>query len=498
MSVKQESMSQIITKDVSSHPLETAHIISDQLCRVFVGGLGHQTTEEDIRLSLAPFGEVVEAVIVRSNGKSRGFGFIRFSSPGDAANLINNHPQINIAGSACRIRRAKPTAIARHQSRDFQPQRRVYLSALPPGTNKLHLTALAEPFGTIRHVRMAKHSVAASNPRSYGFVTFATVEEAQRFLEFEHTVFGHTIRACMATPRKEGKGGPTGIIGSVPQPMLREGLLLTHHVEQQRVVDQHPRHHDDMHSGGHRQHSQPRHHSGHPTRDVSLDGMPHHDFHGHGHPGPRHPHRTPYGMDAMVMGHQMQHHQHHQQRGPFYGQQHQHHHFGPSHHSQHQHQQQGYSHYHPQQQHHHPHQQQHALSHSLFGSASRHLSPFQEQDSRHEMGISQQTMARYIPGGMHHQHHQHQQPMRGGRPPVGRPVSTGEQPSQGQGQGIDISSSRMMWSSAPVSALSSPTALDLTSQDEYDRAMPPPGLERQQQQQQQQGFGGFGGMGGFF
>jgi hypothetical protein len=46
--------------------------------RLFVGGLAWETTADDLREAFAPFGQVVDAVIVtdRGTGRSRGFGFV--------------------------------------------------------------------------------------------------------------------------------------------------------------------------------------------------------------------------------------------------------------------------------------------------------------------------------------------------------------------------------------------------------------------------------------
>ena len=59
-------------------------------CRLFVGGLSWDTTEETLRRVFEEFGTVTDAVIMndRSTGRSRGFGFVTFGSRKDASRAV--------------------------------------------------------------------------------------------------------------------------------------------------------------------------------------------------------------------------------------------------------------------------------------------------------------------------------------------------------------------------------------------------------------------------
>lgn len=54
--------------------------------KLFVGGLAWATTNDSLRAAFEPFGEVTDAVVImdRDTGRSRGFGFVTYSTP-DAA-----------------------------------------------------------------------------------------------------------------------------------------------------------------------------------------------------------------------------------------------------------------------------------------------------------------------------------------------------------------------------------------------------------------------------
>ena len=59
-------------------------------CRLFVGGLSWETTEDDLRAAFGEFGVVSDAVIVNegSSGRSRGFGFVTLENRKDAARAV--------------------------------------------------------------------------------------------------------------------------------------------------------------------------------------------------------------------------------------------------------------------------------------------------------------------------------------------------------------------------------------------------------------------------
>lgn len=52
-------------------------------CKLFIGGISWDTNEDRLRQYFQKFGDVIEAVIMkdRTTGRARGFGFIIFSDP---------------------------------------------------------------------------------------------------------------------------------------------------------------------------------------------------------------------------------------------------------------------------------------------------------------------------------------------------------------------------------------------------------------------------------
>ncbi|CAF3577963.1 unnamed protein product [Fusarium graminearum] len=60
------------------------------MSKLFIGGLAWHTEEATLRQKFEEFGPVEEAVVVkdRDTGRSRGFGFVRYTQEGDAQNAI--------------------------------------------------------------------------------------------------------------------------------------------------------------------------------------------------------------------------------------------------------------------------------------------------------------------------------------------------------------------------------------------------------------------------
>lgn len=73
--------------------------------KLFIGGLAWHTSDETLREGFSRFGTIEEAVVVkdRDTNRSRGFGFVRFSSTDEAEQArssMNNTESVSITGLA--------------------------------------------------------------------------------------------------------------------------------------------------------------------------------------------------------------------------------------------------------------------------------------------------------------------------------------------------------------------------------------------------------------
>lgn len=78
------------------------------MAKLFIGGLAWHTEEATLRSKFEEFGAVEEAVVVkdRDSGRSRGFGFVRYSSESDAENAIAAMNNVEFDGRPIRVDKA--------------------------------------------------------------------------------------------------------------------------------------------------------------------------------------------------------------------------------------------------------------------------------------------------------------------------------------------------------------------------------------------------------
>ena len=78
--------------------------------KVFVGGISWDATDQDLNELFSEAGEVSEAVILqdRETGRSRGFGFVTFSSDSDAQSAIEKYNGHEFMGRPLTVNEARP------------------------------------------------------------------------------------------------------------------------------------------------------------------------------------------------------------------------------------------------------------------------------------------------------------------------------------------------------------------------------------------------------
>lgn len=77
--------------------------------KVFVGGLSWNTTDESLRAAFEVCGPVTDAKVItdRDTGRSRGFGFVTFTSSEDAQRAISELDGNEVDGRVVRVNEAE-------------------------------------------------------------------------------------------------------------------------------------------------------------------------------------------------------------------------------------------------------------------------------------------------------------------------------------------------------------------------------------------------------
>ncbi len=73
--------------------------------KLFVGSLAWATTTDSLRAAFEPFGEITDAVVItdRDTGRSRGFGFVTFSTPDEADTARTSMDGADLDGRKIRV-----------------------------------------------------------------------------------------------------------------------------------------------------------------------------------------------------------------------------------------------------------------------------------------------------------------------------------------------------------------------------------------------------------
>jgi RNA recognition motif-containing protein len=81
------------------------------MSKLFIGGLAWHTEETTLRDKFQEFGVVEEAVVVkdRDTGRSRGFGFVRYTNEEDAIKAIEAMNNVDFDGRQIRVDKASDT-----------------------------------------------------------------------------------------------------------------------------------------------------------------------------------------------------------------------------------------------------------------------------------------------------------------------------------------------------------------------------------------------------
>lgn len=98
----------LLKKATSSNPSVYQAIRCMSSSKLFVGGLSYGTDDHSLRDEFAKYGEVVEARIIldRESGRSRGFGFVTYTSSEEASAAITAMDGKTLDGRSIRVNHA--------------------------------------------------------------------------------------------------------------------------------------------------------------------------------------------------------------------------------------------------------------------------------------------------------------------------------------------------------------------------------------------------------
>ncbi|XP_077220325.1 poly(A)-binding protein 5 [Tasmannia lanceolata] len=164
---------------------------SPKFTNVYVKNLSETTTDEDLKNVFGNYGPITSAIIMRdANGNSRGFGFVNFQNPDDAATAVDNlngstfnDDKVWYVGKAQRKADREAELKAKYeQERNGRLEKlqgaNLYLKNLDDIIDDEKLRELFSEFGSITSCKVLLDPQGQS--KGSGFVAFSLPEEATR------------------------------------------------------------------------------------------------------------------------------------------------------------------------------------------------------------------------------------------------------------------------------------------------------------------------------
>ncbi|XAR68287.1 hypothetical protein NMG60_11003364 [Bertholletia excelsa] len=203
------------------------------LRKLFIRGLGWDTTNEKLRALFATYGDLEEAVVIldKATGKSKGYGFVTFKHV-DGALLALKEPSKKIDGRMT----VTQLAAAGVQGPTANPQaaadvstRKIYVANVPYDMPADRLLAHFLSYGEIEEGPLG-FDKATGKSKGFALFVYKTAEAAKAALvDPIKTIDGHQLNCKLAIDGKKGKPGMpnapgAGAVAGVPGDAHGDGL----------------------------------------------------------------------------------------------------------------------------------------------------------------------------------------------------------------------------------------------------------------------------------
>ncbi len=170
--------------------METDKPASLKTSKLFLGGLTDQMTVAALSTHFSNYGQVVSCEIMTHPGtaRSKGFGFISFALPEEAARALYSPTDHIINGLRVDVREAVTQDIVLERYNQINSSsRKLYIDNVPLGTNKEDLREFFEQLGKVEEISVMHKS--KNKKHAFAFVIFEDEAISQFLLESKMIVF---------------------------------------------------------------------------------------------------------------------------------------------------------------------------------------------------------------------------------------------------------------------------------------------------------------------
>ncbi|PON54212.1 Splicing factor-like protein [Trema orientale] len=197
--------------------------------KIFVYGLGWDTTSENLVSAFEPFGQIEECNVVldRATGKNKGYGFVLFKTRRAAVKALKNPlKKIKNRIASCQLASVGSAAggpapaQAQVQAQDWSPApfRKIYVSNVPNDVDPERLRAFFAKFGEIETGPIG-FDTQTGKSRGFALFVYKTPEGFRKALQEPYKTFeGHQLHCQKAADGKNKNQAQSAVAQRQPQP----------------------------------------------------------------------------------------------------------------------------------------------------------------------------------------------------------------------------------------------------------------------------------------
>uniref|UniRef100_A0A8C5QF99 RRM domain-containing protein n=1 Tax=Leptobrachium leishanense TaxID=445787 RepID=A0A8C5QF99_9ANUR len=182
---------------------------TSQLCKLFIGGLNVQTTDEGLREHFETYGQLTDCVVVVNSQtrRSRCFGFVTYSNSDEADSAMAASPHV-VDGSSVELKRA----VSREDS--VRPGahakvKKLFIGGLKEGVSEEDLLEHFTQFGKVEKAEIITDKTSGKK-RGFGFVYFEDHDSADKAAVVKfHPINGLRVEVKKAVPKEDIQSGPS-------------------------------------------------------------------------------------------------------------------------------------------------------------------------------------------------------------------------------------------------------------------------------------------------
>ncbi|KAF4369653.1 hypothetical protein CsatB_001067 [Cannabis sativa] len=218
----QDQLLDILQGAVLRHPdvLDSVRSLANRdttLRKLFVRGLGAETTSESLRSLFATYGELDEAIVIfdKNTGKSKGYGFVTFKNA-DGALLALKEPSKKIDGRITVTQFAAAGVSGPNSSSSASGDvsaRKIYVGNVPFDISSERLLGHFMMYGEIEEGPLG-FDKATGKSKGFAFFVYKTEEGARAALvDPIKNIDGHQVACKLAVDNKKTKTGAQASTG---------------------------------------------------------------------------------------------------------------------------------------------------------------------------------------------------------------------------------------------------------------------------------------------